>query len=189
VRDYDLAEASEKFAGLISRDKAISVAGRIRAIRGQGALAFLDLDDGTGKLQALLKKDDLDEDSFSLFWETVDIGDFISVKGKPFLTKREEKTIQVSSWQMLAKSLRPLPDKWHGLQDVEERFRRRYLDSLMSPEVKQRFILRSQIISLIRDFLNAEDFLEVETPMLQPLAGGATARPFVTHHHALDTDL
>ena len=140
-------------------------------------------------LQAMIKKGDMDEESFALFVDTVDIGDFIEFVGSVFVTKREEKTILVKKWRMLAKSLGPLPDKWAGLSDVEERFRKRYLDTLMSSDVKERFILRSRIITDIRDFLNKEEYLEVETAMLQQHAGGATALPFSTHHNALDTNL
>ncbi len=186
-RDYSLAEVVAKFATL-AKKKNLHLVGRVRAIRGQGAIIFVDLDDGTGKFQALLKSG-LSTTDFNLFTETVDLGDFIEVAGPLFVTKRQEKTIEVKNWQMLAKSLRPLPDKWHGLQDVEERFRRRYLDSLVSPEVKARFITRSRVISTIREFLDKAGFLEVETPILQPLAGGASAKPFVTHHQALDIDL
>lgn len=188
-RDVSLADAVSEYTKLSKRKKPLYMVGRVKALRGQGAIMFLDLDDGTGTLQGLVKKDEIKESARTLFADTVDIGDIIEVKGSLFTTKREEKTILVIDWKMLAKSLRPLPDKWHGLQDVEERFRRRYLDTLMSPEVKERFILRSKIITALRSMLNKEGFLEVETPILQPLAGGAIAEPFETHHNALDIDL
>lgn len=184
-----LQEAISQFRALAKKNKLLSLAGRIRAIRGQGAIVFFDLYDGTGSIQGLIKKKELPDSSHALFGETVDIGDFIEIKGKLFLTKRKEKTLLVSDWKMLAKSLRPLPDKWHGLQDIEERFRRRYLDTLMSPEVKDRFITRSRVITELRNTLNDHGYLEVETPILQPLAGGANAEPFTTHHHALEADL
>lgn len=184
-----LQEAVSGFSALFKKKKAITLGGRIKAIRGQGAIIFFDIYDGTGSIQGLIKKGEIDDHLHALFGETVDIGDFIEIKGKLFITKRKEKTLLVSDWKMLAKSLRPLPDKWHGLQDVEERFRHRYLDTLMSPEVKERFVVRSKIITQLRTILNESGYLEVETPMLQSHAGGATAEPFVTHHNALDADL
>lgn len=189
ARDISLSQAAEQFSKLTKRKKPLHLAGRIMAMRGQGALVFFDINDGTGTFQGLLKKDELNEDARTLFSDTVDIGDFIEVKGTLFVTKRKEKTILVKDWKMLAKSLRPLPDKWHGLQDVEDRFRKRYLDALMSPEVKERFVVRAKIITEIRALLDAEGYLEVETPILQPLAGGAIAEPFITHHNALDIEL
>ncbi len=188
-RDHTLAGVVASFDKLSKRKKALWLAGRVRAIRGQGAILFIDLDDGTGKLQLVFKKDDLSAKDFALLGEALDIGDFIQASGTLFLTKRQEKSLAVQSWQMLVKSLRPLPDKWHGLQDVEERYRRRYLDALMAPEVKERFLLRSKIISAIREFLDNEEFVEVETPVLQLVPGGASAEPFITHHNALDIDL
>lgn len=186
--DATLDDATKFFAKL-SKKKHITLVGRVMAKRGQGALMFLDLFDGTGKFQALAKKDSMQAEAFALFGETVDIGDFIEATGSLFITKRKEKTLEVKTWRMLSKSLRPLPDKWHGLSDVEERFRRRYLDTLMSDEVRERFALRSSVISFIRAYLDEEGFLEVETPILQELPGGALAEPFKTHHNALDIDL
>src|SRR3989344_5314588 len=186
--DACLKEAADNFEKL-SKKKKLSLAGRVMALRGQGGLVFADLSDGTGAFQALLKKDELPEEMFSLWGEVVDIGDFVEVTGTLFITKRNEKTLQVKSWRMLGKSLRPLPEKWHGLTDTEERFRKRYLDLLMNEEVRDRFLLRSRIVSALRALLDAEGFLEVETSILQLLAGGANAEPFKTHHHALDIDL
>ncbi len=187
--DFNIAEVIRDFAELTESGKELSLAGRVMAIRTQGAITFFNFNDGTGLFQGLLKSGEIDAPTFDLFKDTVDLGDFILVRGTLFVTKRNEPTIQVKDWTMLAKSLRPLPDKWHGLQDVEERFRRRYLDSLMSGEVKKRFILRSQIITAIRKYLDDAGYLEVETPILQPLAGGANAEPFKTHHNALNIDL
>ncbi len=184
-----LAAVSKNFAKLSVRKKPLVIAGRIRSIRSQGGVIFFHLDDGTASFQVLLKKDELATDAFELFANTVDLGDFVEVSGSLFITKRGEQTLLGREWRMLAKSLRPLPGEWHGLADVEERFRRRYLDSLMSPEVKERFLLRSKLISGIRQFLDESNFLEVETPVFQPIPGGASAAPFITHHEALDLDL
>lgn len=183
--DKTLADASANFAN----GEQLKLVGRIMAIRGQGKVVFFDIDDGTHKFQALLKKGDPTKDEdFELFSEYFDIGDFIEVKGELFVTKQNEKTLLVESLRMLAKSLRPLPEKWAGLTDIEERFRKRYLDILSNPEVKARFLTRSKIVSLIREFYLKAGYVEVDLPNLQPLAGGATAAPFTTHHNALDMD-
>ena len=139
-REATLFEASASFPKLSKKKKGISLVGRVMALRGQGAIIFFNFFDGTGVFQGLFKKGEMDDKIFALFESTVDIGDFIEVRGPLFLTKRKEKTILVKEWKMLTKSLRPLPDKWHGLQDVEERFRKRYLDTLMSPEVRERIL-------------------------------------------------
>ncbi len=188
-RSFCVADALSSFTKLSKDNKKITLAGRVMAIRGQGALVFFNIEDDGAMIQGLLKRDDMDQELFSLFQDTVDIGDFIDCTGTLFMTKRKERTLEVKEWKMLSKSLRPLPDKWHGLQDVEERFRKRYLDLLMSEEVRARFKLRSKIITEIRKFLNDADYMEVETPLLQSLAGGALAEPFKTHHNALDIDL
>ncbi len=181
-------EAVKDFKKL-SKKKSLTLAGRVTAVRGQGAIVFLNFTDGTGVFQALLKKGEIADERLELFSLAVDIGDFVGLKGKLFVTKRGEKTLLVKDWAMLAKSLRQLPDKWHGLQDTEERVRRRYLDTLMSPESKTKFLLKSKIITQIRAFLNEAGYLEVETPVLQPIYGGATAFPFTTRHNTLDIDL
>jgi lysyl-tRNA synthetase class 2 len=188
-KDADLAKVVVDFAKLEKKAKPLTLVGRVMSLRPQGALTFITFNDGTAPFQALLKRDTVGEKAFSFFSDVVDIGDFIQIKGALFLTKRSEKTIEVKEWTMLSKSLRPLPEKWHGLQDVEERFRKRYLDTLMSEEVKERFIIRSRIITELRKILDDADYLEVETPALQPLYGGASAEPFVTHHNALAMDM
>lgn len=187
-RKHLISDILKKFSDHEKAKKKLVLAGRIMAKREHGGSMFLDLQDASGKLQIYFKKDILGE-SYDLAAETIDIGDFLEVEGKAFKTKRGEETMEVLSWAMLAKTLRPLPEKWHGLQDVEERFRRRYLDILMSEEVRSRFELRSKIIAAIREFHEGNGFLEVETPMLHSIPGGALARPFRTHHNALDIDL
>lgn len=188
-RDATITEVRNTFQKLAKRKKPLFLVGRVARVREQGGLIFFDFTDGTGTFQGLLKKNEMDEAVFHDFSSLVDIGDILEVSGLLFKTKRGEETLHVLTWRMLAKALRPLPEKWHGLQDPEEKFRRRYLDTLMSEESKERFLLRSSIIRELRSFLDAEEFIEVETPTLQPLYGGASAEPFKTHHNALDIDL
>jgi len=166
----------------------LSTAGRILSIRSHGKSTFMDIDDGTGKIQIYLRVDDLGEDRYGLI-ELLDIGDFISVRGIPFLTRTGERTIRVHSYILAGKSLHPLPEKWHGIKDIETKARQRYLDTLANPESKLLFQTRSKIIQAIRKFLDSRGFLEVETPILQPLYGGAFARPFITYHNTLEMNL
>jgi lysyl-tRNA synthetase class 2 len=187
------SEVKERFEGLgneeldASREK-VTIAGRIMAIRGFGKAAFIAIQDGGGRFQVYVKKDLLGDETYELF-NDCDVGDFIGVTGRVFRTKTNELTVEASDLRLLSKSLRPLPEKWHGLRDVETRYRQRYLDLIVNPEVKDLFLKRIKIIMLIREFLNKKGFIEVETPMMQPIPGGAAARPFITHHNTLDIDL
>jgi lysyl-tRNA synthetase class 2 len=164
------------------------LAGRIIARRSFGKAAFIQIQDRSGRIQVYVRKDDLSEEAFAQF-ESFDIGDIIGVAGFPFRTQKGELSIHARMVRLLVKSLLPLPEKFHGLTDVETRYRQRYVDLIVNPEVREIFIKRSRIVNLIRQFMSSRDFLEVETPMMQPIPGGATARPFVTHHNALDMQL
>lgn len=188
-RTHTIEAVLADFAKLSTAKTKITLVGRIRSIREQGALTFLHFEDGTGKIQALLKKDGLGEKNYQFFLDNFDVGDFVEVDGILFETKRGEKTIEASDFKILTKTLLPLPEKWHGLQDVEERFRKRYLDLVMNEEVRDKFKIRSEIISEIRQLLGSQGFMEVETPILQPIPGGALAKPFKTHLNALKMDL
>jgi len=179
-------ESQEGKGSTISSE--LSLAGRITAMRIMGKIAFLDIRDGSGNIQILCSFEHLGQDRFQLLQE-LDIGDFIGVTGKLFRTKTGQITLEVTDYTVLAKSLQPLPEKWHGLVDVEKRYRQRYLDLIANEEVKPIFLLRSRIIASVRNYLDERGFIEVETPVLQSVAGGALARRFQTHHHALDEDL
>ncbi|HXX33782.1 MAG TPA: lysine--tRNA ligase [Thermodesulfobacteriota bacterium] len=173
---------------LKSTGETFCLAGRIVAIRDFGKASFIHVQDRKGRIQAYLQKDVVGDAPFRHF-KTFDIGDFIGLEGKVFRTKTRELTLQVQKFELLVKSLRPLPEKWHGLTDIEARYRQRYLDLIANPRVREIFLTRTVTIQKIRDFFIQRDFLEVETPMLHPIPGGATAKPFRTHHNALDMEL
>lgn len=188
-RELSLKEAILSFDDLVVSKSVKWLAGRIMSIRGQGAILFLNLNDGTATFQAILKKDVVGDEEFSFFNKVVDIGDFVEVLGDFFTTDRGTQTIAVKKWGMLSKSLRPLPEKWHGLTDVDERFRKRYLDILMDPELKDIFEKKAKFWSVVREFMNKKGFLEVETPTIEVTTGGAEAAPFKTHHNDFDLDV
>ena len=179
---------THRISEIIEDSGKVKMAGRIMALRGHGKAAFADIKDVSGKIQLYFKKDVLGDEKYNLF-KKMDIGDFLGIDGSVFRTKMGELTVRVEDFKVLAKSLRPLPEKWHGLKDVEIRYRKRYLDLIVNEEIPQIFRKRSQLIRKMRGFFDEKGFLEVETPMMQPLSGGAKAKPFVTHHQALDTDL
>ena len=184
-----IVQVLENFETLSGNGERVTVAGRLMALRGQGAIMFADLYDGTGRIQAVIQKDELADALFELFSDTADIGDFVRVSGTLFATKRGEKSVQVSEWKMLSKSLRPIPSEWYGVKDEETRLRERTIDMLIDPELHAMVIRRAKFWRAVRNFLLARDFLEVETPALETMPGGADARPFVTHHNALDIDV
>lgn len=188
-RTHKISEAIENFSKLAKSKKNLVLVGRIRSMRIHGGLTFFHIEDGSGEIQICFRKNKVGEKAYQFFLENIEIGDFVEIEGTLFKTKTGEKTIEAKDFEILAKSLRPLPEKWHGLKDVEERYRKRYLDLIFNSEIKEKFILRTKIISEIRKFLEKEGFLEVETPILQPVYGGARAKPFKTHLNALNMDL
>lgn len=179
------ADVKEQFEALAEAEAEVKLAGRVMAIRGHGKTCFMDMQDKTGRMQLYVRKDVLGEEDYSLV-KMMDIGDTIGITGIPFRTNMGEISIKVVKMEMLSKSLRPLPEKWHGLKDIETRYRQRYVDLIVNPEVRDTFVKRSQIIRSVREVLDSHDFLEVETPILNTIAGGAAARPFISYHNALD---
>ncbi len=184
----DVSEVKGRY-DMNPEDVEVSVAGRVITLRPMGKALFAHIQDATGKLQIYLRQDIVGEDSFKDFEEIVDPGDILGVKGRLFRTNTGELTVEVKEWVLLAKSLHPLPEKWHGLKDVEVRYRQRYLDLIANEHARKVFFLRSRLISEIRRFLDSKGFLEVETPILQPIASGANAKPFITYHNYLEQNL
>jgi lysyl-tRNA synthetase class 2 len=187
--DFSLGELAQKFVELEKAGNQHKLAGRVVAVRGQGAILFVVLRDGADDFQVVFKKDEMDEEVFGLFADTVDVGDFIGVHGSFFTTQRGQQSLLAQQWTMLSKALLPLPEKWAGLSDTEEKYRRRYLDLISDQNTFDRFVLRSKIVAAIRNFFDSRGFLEIETPILQQQAGGAMARTFDTHHNDYDMDM
>ena len=185
-------ELQKKYEKLKDNDKTrdnVKIAGRVMTIRDMGNLAFAGLVDGTGKIQIVLQKGETSDKKFEFFSKFIDFGDIIGVSGIIFKTKRGELSILVKDLEILAKSRLPMPEKWHGLTDKEERYRKRYLDMIMNPEVKNVFLVRAKILEAMREFMAMHDFIEVETPLLQAVYGGAAAKPFKTHCDAFNSNL
>ena len=192
-RDFQVRTVLNKFWLWQLTKKEFYLAGRTKSIRIHGQAAFFDLEDDSGKIQCFLNPKDLSASggkrSYNEFLADFDIGDFTEIKGSVFKTKQGEKTVRIREIKIIAKTLRPLPEKWHGLKDVEERYRKRYLDLLMNPEIREKFLIRSRILNELRNFFENNGFVEFETPILQPIPGGAAAKPFKTHLNALNLDL
>ncbi len=190
-RTHTAAEATAAHAaGQLAAGQEVGLVGRLMTVRNMGKASFAHIEDGSGRIQIYVRRDIVGEAVYDeLFKKTVDLGDFVAVQGIMFTTRTGEPTCEARSLALIGKTLNPLPDKWHGVRDVETRYRQRYVDLLANPEVRDVFITRARIVKAIRRYLDDNGFLEVETPVLQPIYGGAAARPFVTHHNQLDQDL
>ncbi len=189
ARTHTISAALASFEALSTSGEVVTLAGRVLVVRGQGAILFMDVQDGTGKFQAVLKEDEIESSIFELFKDVVDPGDFIELTGTLFVTQKGQQSILVTNWRMLTKSLLPLPDKFHGLQNEDERFRKRYLDVLTHDELREMFARKEKFWDVTRNFMKQKGFMEVETPTLEVTTGGAEARPFKTHHNDFDIDV
>lgn len=185
---HHAADIAAQFDALSASETQVRLAGRVMAIRGHGKTCFMDLSDKSGRIQIYVRKDVLGEENYALI-KMMDIGDIVGITGTVFCTHMGELSVKAAAVEMLSKSLRPLPEKWHGLKDVELRYRQRYVDLIVNPEVRDTFVKRSKIVKSVREILDANDFLEVETPIMHTIAGGAAARPFITYHNTLDMQL
>lgn len=187
-RTHKISEAIFDFEKLSEDKTEVVLNGRIRLVRTHGGSAFMQIEDESGKFQIFAKRDELGEKEYKFLFDVLDIGDFLEASGTLFLTQKGEKTLLLKNYKILAKTLLPLPEKWHGLQDTEERFRKRYLDLIMSEDAREIFRKRGMFLEAIREFMQKNNFLEVETPVLEDIPGGADAEPFITHHNVLDKD-
>ena len=187
-RTHSVAEFLKEFPERLADQKSVTLVGRLRTIRKHGGLTFAQLEDGSGIVQIALKRDRL-ADKYEFFHAVMDMGDFVEVSGEAFVTKKGENSLDASAWHIITKTLLPMPEKWHGLSDVEIRYRKRYLDLIANDQVRQIFRTRGVILRTIREYLDRAGYLEVETPVLQAVPGGAAAKPFITHHNALDIDM
>jgi lysyl-tRNA synthetase class 2 len=187
-RTHTNKEALDQFDSFVKEEKVVTLVGRVRSFRVMGKIGFAHIEDGEAKIQIFLNLQVLGDEKFKLFVDTIETGDFVEATGKLFLTKKEEKTLEISDWKILSKSMRPIPTEFYGLKDEEELLRRRYLDLMVNPETREMFRKKNIFWQTVRNVLVEEDFLEVQTPVLEHVPGGADAEPFITHHNALDHD-